>query len=194
MDEFKVSYFLWFHCLAPNWKFFQHCYVAKSIALFFGPALIRMDLGNNGNFKSALLRSNGSSFQYNERKKRRRMYFLSQRHPHCPRVAWVVWGGRNPLGDAFPHKHNFFFSFEVLNYSEGGVTKVWKQNPAQHLICLQVQLVSLNLERNMISSVTTATLAGLSSLYSLSLAGPSHLSAVLNTNTWSYFSCSLSYV
>ena len=55
--------------------------------------------------------------------------------------------------------------------------------PAQQLICLQVQLVSLNLERNMISSVTAATLAGLSSLYSLSLAGRSHLSAVLNTNT-----------
>ena len=45
------------------------------------------------------------------------------------------------------------------------------------------KLVSLNLERNMISSVTVATLAGLSSLYSLSLAGRSHLSAVLNTNT-----------
>ena len=35
----------------------------------------------------------------------------------------------------------------------------------------------------MISSVTAATLAGLSSLYSLSLAGHSHLFAVLNTNT-----------
>ena len=35
----------------------------------------------------------------------------------------------------------------------------------------------------MITSVTAATLAGLSSLYSLSLAGRSHLSAVLNTNT-----------
>ena len=89
-----------------------------------------MDLGNNGNFKSALLRSNGSSFKYNERKKRMRMYFLSQRHPHwsvgwclssCG-LGWVGRGGRNPLGDAFPHKHNFFFSFEVLNYSEGGVT------------------------------------------------------------------------
>ena len=36
---------------------------------------------------------------------------------------------------------------------------------------LQAQLVSLNLERNQISSVRLATLAGLSSLYSLSLAG-----------------------
>ena len=35
----------------------------------------------------------------------------------------------------------------------------------------QAQLVSLNLERNQISSVRLATLAGLSSLYSLSLAG-----------------------
>ena len=51
MDEFKVSHLLWFHCLALNWKFLQHSYVAKSIALFFGSALIRMDLGNNGNFK-----------------------------------------------------------------------------------------------------------------------------------------------
>ena len=152
-----------------------------------------MDLGNNGNFKSALLRSNGSSFQYNERKKRRRMYFLSQRHPHwsvgvCPRVAWVGWEGREEsLGRRLPPQTQLFLFLrgsKLLRgrgYTPHGQLKSQKINPVRHLICLQVQLVSLNLERNMISSVTTATLAGLSSLYSLSLAGPSHLS-VLNRN------------
>ena len=106
-------------------------------------------------------------------------------------LVWLGsgWEGREEsLGRRLPPQTQLFLFLrgsKLLRgrgYTPHGQLKSQKINPVRHLICLQVQLVSLNLERNMISSVTTATLAGLSSLYSLSLAGPSHLSA-LNKNT-----------
>lgn len=103
---------------------------------------------------------------------------------------WLGWGGvgrEESLGRRLPPQTQLFLFLrgsKLLRgrgYTPHGQLKSENKIPAQHLICLQVQLVSLNLERNMISSVTVATLAGLSSLYSLSLAGLSHLSG-LNRN------------